>query len=124
MRGWGAHGLTHGMLAFPSSVDYFSVYPHISVCRSGIVVERMGRVLVVNLQAGMVCNVPYITKFVVHFPCIILDVYCYIRRLQHLHVELLWEGTYKEGTDCVPTRYFIWHPYLFGFVSILQIKHT
>lgn len=136
MGGWGQrtlHGMvrwrTHGGLsqrvrAITTSMHHITMHPGIAVRRSGPMVEGLRWVFVVDLQAGVVCDVPNVCELVVHIPHVVFDIDSDAWRLQHLHCELLWEGTNKQSSDCVDAGDLIRHADLFGLVSVLQVQHT
>lgn len=67
---------------------------------------------------------PDIGELVVHIPHVVFDVDGDAGRLQHLHVELLREGTDEQGSDRVDGGDLIGHAELFGLVPVLQVQHT
>lgn len=69
-------------------------------------------------------SLPDISEFIVHIPHVIFDVDGDTRRFQHLHCELLWEGTNEQSSDCVDAGDLIRHADLFGLVPVLQVQHT
>lgn len=69
-------------------------------------------------------SLPDIRELVVHIPHVVFDVDSDTGRLQHLHGELLWEGTNKQSSDRVDAGDLIGHADLFGLVPVLQVQHT
>lgn len=69
-------------------------------------------------------SLPDISKLIVHIPHVVFDVDSDARRLQHLHGELLREGTNKQSSDCVDAGDLIRHADLFGLVPVLKVQHT
>lgn len=69
-------------------------------------------------------SLPDISEFVVHIPHVVFDVDGNAGRFQHLHGELLWEGTNKQSSDSVDASDLIRHANLFGLVPVLQVQHT
>ena len=67
---------------------------------------------------------PDVSELVVDVPHVVLDVDGHAGRLQHLHVELLGEGTDKQGPDGVSRSDLIGHPNLLSLLSILQVQNT
>lgn len=67
---------------------------------------------------------PDISELVVHISHVIFDVDGDTGRLQHLHGELLREGTNKQSSDSVNAGDLIRHADLFGLVPVLQVQHT
>ena len=69
-------------------------------------------------------HVPDIAELVVHVPHVVFDVDRDAGRLQHLHVELLREGTDEQGSDRVDAGDLVGHAELLGLVSVLKVQHT
>lgn len=69
-------------------------------------------------------SLPDISELVVHISHVVFDVHGDAGRLQHLHVELLREGTNKQSSDGVDAGDLIRHAELFGLVPVLQVQHT
>lgn len=67
---------------------------------------------------------PDVAELVVNVPHVVLHVDGDTGRLQHLHVELLREGTDKQSSDCVDAGDLIGHADVFGLVAVLQVEHT
>lgn len=122
---WRTHGgLSQRVLTITASMHHLTVHPGVTVGRSGPMAESLCWIFVVDFQAGVVCDVPDISKLVVHIPHVVFDVDGDARRLQHLHGELLREGTNKQSSDCVDAGDLIRHADLFGLVPVLQVQHT
>lgn len=122
---WGTHwGMSQRMLTITAGMCHLIVHPGIAVGRSGPMAERLCWIFVVHLQAGVVCDVPDISELVVHIPHVIFDVDGDAGRLQHLHGELLREGTNEQSSDCVDAGDLIRHAELFGLVPVLQVQYT
>lgn len=66
---------------------------------------------------------PDISELIVHIPGLVFHIDGCAGRLQHLHVELMREGTNEQSSDCIYTCYLIRHAYLLCVISILQIQH-
>lgn len=64
-------------------------------------------------------SLPDISKLVVHIPHVVFDVDGDAGRLQHLHGELLREGTNKQSSDGVDAGDLIRHANLFGLIPVL-----
>lgn len=69
-------------------------------------------------------SLPDIAELVVHVPHVVLDVDGDAGRLQHLHGELLREGTNEQSPDSVDAGDLVRHADLFGLVPVLQVQHT
>lgn len=69
-------------------------------------------------------SLPDIAELVVHVPHVIFHVDGDTGRLQHLHGELLGEGTNKQSSDSVDAGDLIRHADLFGLVPVLQVQYT
>ena len=69
-------------------------------------------------------SLPDVVELVVHVPHVIFDIDCNTGRLQHLHGELLREGTNKQSSDSVDAGDLIRHADLFGLVPVLQVQYT
>lgn len=69
-------------------------------------------------------SLPDIGELVVHIPHVIFDVNGDAGRLQHLHGELLREGTNKQSSDSVDAGDLVRHADLFGLVPVLQVQYT
>ena len=69
-------------------------------------------------------SLPDIAELVVHVPHVVFDVDRDAGRLQHLHVELLREGTDEQGPDRVDAGDLVGHAELLGLVSVLKVQHT
>lgn len=69
-------------------------------------------------------SLPDICELVVHVPHVVFDVDRDTRRLQHLHGELLREGTNEQSPDGVDAGDLIRHAVLFSLVPVLQVQHT
>lgn len=70
------------------------------------------------------CSSPDVVELVVHVPHVILDVDGHAGGLQHLHGEVLREGTNKQGSDSVDAGDLVGHADLFGLVCVLQVQNT
>lgn len=112
------------MLAITAGMHHVAVHPGIAVGRSGSVAESLRWVFVVHLQAGVVRDVPDISELVVHVPHVVFDVDGNAGRLQHLHGELLREGTDEQSSDCVDAGDLIRHADLLGLIPVLQVQYT
>lgn len=69
-------------------------------------------------------TLPDIAELVVHVPHVVFDVDGNAGRLQHLHGELLREGTNKQSSDSVDAGDLIRHADLLGLVPVLQVQYT
>lgn len=69
-------------------------------------------------------SLPDISEFIIHVPHVVFDVNRNAGRLQHLHGELLWEGTDEQSSDCVDAGDLIRHADLFGLIPVLQVQNT
>lgn len=67
---------------------------------------------------------PDVAELIVHVPHVVFDVDRHARGLQHLHGEVLREGTNKESSDGVDAGDLIGHADLFGLVPVLQVQNT
>lgn len=67
---------------------------------------------------------PDVTELIVHVPHVVFDVDGHAGGLQHLHGELLREGTNKQSSDSVDAGDLVGHADLFGLVSVLQVQNT
>lgn len=76
------------------------------------------------LSQTNITSLPDIVELVVHIPHVVFDVDSDAGRLQHLHGELLREGTNKQSSDSVDAGDLIRHADLFGVVPVLQVQHT
>lgn len=67
---------------------------------------------------------PDVAELVVDVSHVVLHIDGDAGRLQHLHGELLREGTDKQSSDCVDAGDLIGHANVFGLVAVLQVQHT
>lgn len=69
-------------------------------------------------------SLPDIIELVVHIPHVVFDINSNTGRLQHLHVELLREGTNKQSSDSVNASDLIRHADLCGLVPVLKAQYA
>lgn len=81
-------------------------------------------ILYLCLSQTNTTSLPDIVELVVHIPHVVFDVDSDAGRLQHLHGELLREGTNKQSSDSVDAGDLIRHADLFGLVPVLQVQCT
>lgn len=69
-------------------------------------------------------SLPDVAELVVHVPHVVFHVDGNAGRLEHLHGELLGEGTNEQSSDSVDAGDLIRHADLFGLVPVLQVQYT
>lgn len=67
---------------------------------------------------------PDVAELIVHVSHVIFDVDGHAGGLQHLHGEVLREGTNKQSSDSVDAGDLIGHADLFGLIPVLQVQNT
>lgn len=67
---------------------------------------------------------PDVAELIVHVPHVVLDVDGHAGGLQHLHGEVLREGTNKQSSDSVDAGDLVRHADLFGLIPVLQVQNT
>lgn len=67
---------------------------------------------------------PDVLQVIVDVAAGVFDVDGHVGRLQHLHGELMGEGSDKQSPQSVLTADLSRHPNLLCLLSILQVQHT